>query len=343
MKKKLLLVTLLLSTLVGCSSYPTNTSNDKTSSKSDTTSYSLAEDEVDVIILAGQSNMEGNTRWYRSGIQNITDEEKEKYQSGFDGYAQISYKMMGGCGTTNSKKLNLTDVEDPADDIQCKWNDVCLGQAYDQWCFGPEIGIAEKIAEQKIAEQEYEKPVYIIKFASGGTDLYSQWRSDEGMEGDRYLNFIPFVKASLRSIIEDEEFVPVIKAFCWMQGEADSYNETKKGSYEEKENDLINNFIKEFSNYASPNGIKFIDAGISDGLNKNNVPVWYYYQDINNAKINNQKKDPNNRYYIDTIAAGLKTDINCLKGGDIYHYDAESMIKLGHLFGDVLINNNIIG
>ncbi len=336
MKKKLLLATLLLSTLVGCSTYPTNTSNDKTSSKSDTTSYSLKEDEVDVIILAGQSNMEGNTRWYRNGKQTITDEEKEKYQSGFDGYAQISYKMMGYSSNTNSKKLNLTDVEDPADDIECHWNEVELGQAYDKWCFGPEIGIAEKIAEQ-----EYEKPVYIIKFASGGTNLYSQWRSDEGMEGDRYLNFIPFVKASLRSIVEDEELVPVIKAFCWMQGESDS-DPTYKLLYEQRENDLINNFTIEFSDYASPNGIKFIDAGISDGLNEYGSPVWAY-NEINTAKINNQKKDPNNRYYIDTIAAGLKTDINCLKGGDIYHYDAESMIKLGHLFGDVLINNNIIG
>lgn len=330
MKNKLLLVA-LIGLLTSCGSIPeqsslqNNPTSDQNSNVQQTTEQPTSEEDsndVDVIVLAGQSNAEGNTFW-----NPLDADRKVIYASGFD-KTLISYEMMG----YSTKNNNITVDGQKTN----RFEKVTLGQAYDSTRFGPEVGMAEKFQET-----DREKPVYIVKFCSGGTSLFTDWRSPTTMTatGSRWNKFIPFVDGALETLM-DQGYNPVIKALCWMQGESDS---NKSSFYELYENNFINDFNDYFVDFGDPEeGIKFIDAGISDGRNPEDTAYVWDYTRINQAKINNQARDPDNRFYIDTIAAGLKTDPHNQRGGDLYHYDAESMVKLGYLFADVLLNNNII-
>ena len=80
--------------------------------------------------------------------------------------------------------------------------------------------------------------------------------------------------------------------------------------------------------------IDFIDAGISDS------PYWIMYKKVNNSKIKFSNEDDHN-YYFDTIDAGLHYDKEPIDGPDIAHFDSESEILLGKLFGKISINKKL--
>ena len=151
MKNKLLF-TIILGLLVGCGG---------TTSSQNQSIQSIEEidpNAVDVVILAGQSNMEGNTKW-----SPLSTELKTYYKEGF-GKSLISYEMTGYSNLHNNMEVD--------DEVVSCFDPVTLGQAYGRDRFGPEVGIAEKIEESN-----RENPVYFIKFCSGGTSLFQDWRS----------------------------------------------------------------------------------------------------------------------------------------------------------------------
>lgn len=306
MNKKFFLIPLMVSLLFSCGE-ATNTSNQVTTSEED-------ESKVDVIILAGQSNAEGNTFY-----QYLPIDVKTKYEQGFDNVL-INYKLTG-YSTNNSNNQFI---------------DVTLGQANRLDRFGPEVGMAEKIQEKNFA-----KPTYIIKFASGGTNLANQWASpSSGLTGSVYNDFEAFVMEAI-SVLLDQDLTPSIKAFCWMQGESDS-DGSKSLIYEKMEEYFINDVNDLLSDYIDEQGMTFIDAGISNEKYPAGNNVWEYYERINNAKKNNQAKDPEHRIYIETNDYNLTTNQEPTYSIDYYHYDAESMVKLGHLFADAILDNNLL-
>ena len=112
-----------------------------------------------------------------------------------------------------------------------------------------------------------------------------------------------------------------------MQGESDSITEADASMYGARSLDLIGDVRVEFADYASANGITFVDAGISDS------PYWTLYQKVNAAKAQNAAASE--KYvYIDTIAAGMHVDKEPFDTVDYCHYDSESEIQLGKLFAE---------
>ena len=202
---------------------------------------------------------------------------------------------------------------------------VKLGQGTYIDRFGPEVGMAEKIAEV-----DPEKRVVIIKYAYGGTTLNNEWRSpSSGNTGRLYTGAVEYIIQQLETL-EAMDLYPIVKAICWMQGESDAsglnYNQYEM---------LEENFVKDLRNdlaYYKPIDaeIGFVDAGISD------LTAWTQYKVINQAKMNLSEKDDYHDY-IDTISAGLKYNAEPVGNPDPYHYDSKYMIQLGHLFAEVLL------
>lgn len=263
--------------------------------------------EVQVVVLLGQSNAEGHT--FSEYLEKTVGEAKTaEYREGYEN-VKISYN----CSFTNNNEGT--------------YDRVMLGQGGNESKFGPEIGIAEKISALDPV-----KPVYIIKFAYGGTTLAGRWRSPSSKNtGNLYTSGLDFILYQCR-ILEERDLYPVIKAICWMQGESDasgnSYN-----SYKKLEENFVNDLRKDLAFYKDPSSeIGFIDAGISD------CPAWTHYEIVNRAK-KELAESSNSHVYIDTIAANLKYNGEPAGSPDIFHYDSDSMIKLGHLFGDLLIAN----
>ena len=114
-----------------------------------------------------------------------------------------------------------------------------------------------------------------------------------------------------------------------MQGEDDSSSAYYADYYGYLKN-FVNDLRSELLYYSDPEGIGFVDAGIS------NCPAWTHYQAINSAKQQFSEESEWN-VYLDTISANLMYNGEPAGSPDIYHYDSSSMIQLGRLFAQILL------
>jgi hypothetical protein len=271
----------------------------------DTLPYGFGK-KATVIFLAGQSNAAGCSR--DEYLQkNVPPEQYEKYENGFDN-VYINYFVSG---TNESHAFVKCEAR------QGEWGGF----------FGPELGLAEKLSET-FPDQTF----FIIKYAWGGTNLYEQWRSPSsgGEVGPLYNSFVEYAKHSLEYLTIKGYDVSV-EAMCWMQGEADSMEEESTLNYDENLSNFIGDVRAEFSDYASNNGIAFVDAYIADSF------FWKHYIKLNQAKQTVADSSPMN-VVIDTIAHGLSITEEPVGEPDIAHYDSLSEIKLGHLFAEQCIS-----
>ncbi len=260
------------------------------------------DNKVQVVLMYGQSNMEGHT--YKENLIGTVGKEKTaEYIKGYDDVL-ISY----ACTITN----NTSNEE---------FVPVKLGQGYQTSRFGPEVGMAECFHHQTL-----KNPVYLIKFAQGATSLYNSWRSPKsGMTGSLYRFAMDYTLKQLKKL-ESMDLYPEVKAICWMQGEDDS-SSNYYADYYQYEKALVEDMREELNYYSSPDGIGFVDAGISD------CSAWTHHSEINEAKKRLAEEDENHVYF-GTIEEGLNYNNEPVGNPDIYHYDSDSMIKLGSLFAE---------
>ena len=257
-----------------------------------------------VIVLLGQSNASGCT--YNNYLEmNTSKEEYERYQNGFDNVL-INYSIDNRSYTTNGefKKVDLT----------------C---GVKEGRFGPELGMSDVLSKEFKDET-----IFILKFTMSGYSLNHHWLNNYE-RFDIYNACLIFLETYLDFLISKNYDIN-LDAICFMQGESDT-TEYKASRY-------YNNLIK-FTNYLrsdldkyNDDEIYFIDAGISDS------PYCEpSYPDINKAKEDFSKLSPYNIYF-PTIENGLTTMNEPYENPDLGHYDSLSMIRLGELFGEHLIN-----
>lgn len=257
-----------------------------------------------VIVLLGQSNASGCT--YNNYLEmNTSKEEYERYQNGFDNVL-INYSIDNRSYTTNGefKKVDLT----------------C---GVKEGRFGPELGMSDVLSKEFKDET-----IFILKFTMSGYSLNHHWLSNYE-RFDIYNACLIFLETYLDFLISKNYDIN-LDAICFMQGESDT-TEYKASRY-------YNNLIK-FTNYLrsdldkyNDDEIYFIDAGIS-----NSPYCEPSYPDINKAKEDFSKLSPYNIYF-PTIENGLTTMNEPYENPDLGHYDSLSMIRLGELFGEHLIN-----
>ena len=285
----------------GCASLDNKNSN--------TSNDPVPDDEVRIIILAGQSNAVGVG--YTEYLSDHFSEEKvAEYKAGYES-VKINFSSHG----EKSKGFVNTGTN-------------CTGLNVDT--IGPELGMAEIFNIEQRAGS-----VYIVKCAFGGTNLYHDWLSPSGeatvsstdeQTGWCYRELVRIVGESIE-ILEEQGYKPKIHGFCWMQGESDAINADDVNHYILRYRFLLNDLTSEFEKYFD-GGCDFVDAGISQS--------WPLYTAINKNKKDFAKENKN-YHYIDTIAEGLSV-LGEPKGAvDPYHYDSGSVIKLGNLFAKAII------
>jgi hypothetical protein len=144
---------------------------------------------------------------------------------------------------------------------------------------------------------------------------------DPAYAGWCYWELVKLLRESIRTL-EERGMAPSVKAFCWMQGEGDADVPEHAEKYAERYAGLIGDFCDDFSGYIDENCV-FADAGIST--------IWPLHARVNDIK-RRFAADRENCVFIDTIAAGLTTENEPYGSPDIYHYDSDSVIRLGQLF-----------
>ena len=259
---------------------------------------------IDVVIISGQSNGVGCT--YGSCIKRSIGAEKyQDYMYGFPGI-KIAYDCW-----TKDQYGRFMSQNHSKDNNFVK---TMLGQGNSLATFGPEIGIAEELSE------EYSDKLCLIKFACGASNLKDDWLQ---RNSPMYPRLVSYVEQQIDNL-KKAGYTPTIKAFCWMQGEGDSYDGYYQ-SYYENTKEFVSHVREDFKELAGNVDLPFIDAGISS------ANVWEYYREVNEAKQQFAEESEIN-FYIDTIGEGLHTNKEPFDTPDICHYDSESEILLGHLF-----------
>ena len=259
---------------------------------------------VKVILLMGQSNATGIGR-IRYLKENTTTEQFAKYEKGFDS-VKINYCVDNHTNCSNGEFVNV--------DLGCSVLDDV---------FGPEVGMAERFAEEWGDEE-----VIILKYTYSGTSLYYQWLA-YGKRGSIYKAMKEYVDTYMTALC-NAGYDARIGAVCWMQGESDASEGVVAKRYYEAQSNFVSYLRRDFAKYAEDGGICFIDAGISDS------PCWPLYKTVNDAKVK-MASDSDLNYYFSTIDAGLEYGIEPEESPDLAHYGALSTLKLGHLFGESVI------
>ena len=261
---------------------------------------------VKVVVLAGQSNMEGNT--YASFLINhFSGDKVNEYINGYS-----SSKIVWNNAWGNYKHIN-------------PYVNIKIGQGVDEMHFGPELGIAEAIDQEN-----KEETIYFIKFGWGGSNMNHQWRSpSSGETGPIWPAFIEFVKDSL-AILELQNLNPKICALCWMQGESDQDSEAIANNYYSRLCDFVKDFRETFDKYAAGPGIGFVDALINKSY------VLPFSDIINDAKRRFAETSVIN-VLVDSLAFNISYDKEPAGSVDIWHCDSDGMIELGHAYAELLL------
>ena len=312
-KKKLLYVFMLLFVFFGLVSCDTNGNTNPETPEDENTNVEEPTNEVNIIILCGQSNAEGHTWWIEMSKKN--PQLYNKYVNKQDSYLKMLYHC------DNGRHVNE------------EFEPVKFGMGFDKNRFGPEIGMNEVLESAGLKRE-----TYVIKYTVGATDLYYQWRSpSSGSSGTLYNGMLLYLYEQL-GLLEEAGKVPYIKAICFMQGEADSQQDMKTESYGEYLDNFINDLNDDLVDYVEETDekIKFVDAGISESS------AWKNYIQVNQAKSDTQSLDPSNRAYIDTIGIGLDWRTEPTSGVDVYHYDSLSMVELGKQFALAILEFDVL-
>ncbi len=282
--------------------------------------------KANIIVLAGQSNAVG-VGHVKCLPKHFSEEKIAKWRNGYEN-VKINYfshdKKSGGFVKTT---VNCAETTKDT--------------------FGPELGIADAL-DEKYPGREF----FIVKCAFGGMSMWHDYLSPSGGEdydplsyADQYEHIVAAIESGKKaragwcynelvklltesiSYLEENGYTPVIKAFCWMQGENDACTDETTESYARHYDAMLRDFKAEFVKYLDK--CLFIDAGIST--------VWERFERLDQIKRDYAKYRPD-CVYIDTIAAGLTTENEPPEAPDLYHYDSDCVIKLGHLFADGITN-----
>jgi len=173
----------------------------------------FAKDPIRVIIVAGQSNADG-----RAETKDIPKEVDLDFEDFYFFHGNASGNAHESCP---SNKL-----------IKLKPGSGSLHKGKNH--FGIEIGIALHLKKVYPGEK-----FYIIKYAKGGSSLYTDWNLEKGPHLEKFRTT---VENGLKEI-KKEGYQPEIRAFTWHQGESDS-----KPERAEKYGEKLSAFLKTMVN-----------------------------------------------------------------------------------------------
>ena len=153
-------------------------------------------DEIDLFIMAGQSNMQG---WRSDAASYPAD----RYHLD----AKIPFYF---------KALNYDSTDQKWDTLRPQKGHFAKGH------FGPEVTFSRALAKHKSLNPA------IFKYSSGGSSIKNDWK--QFGKGGLYDDMVNNLKQAIKTL-EAEGHTVKPRAIIWVQGESDAYTETLATEY----------------------------------------------------------------------------------------------------------------
>ncbi|RKR12174.1 protein of unknown function (DUF303) [Maribacter vaceletii] len=273
--------------------------------KKDKTSY--VKDEVQVVLLAGQSNMAG-----AGNYDELSEELKARI-------AKVSHRVWVSQSNTLQKPLSFYDNK-PSEKYNFKKR------------FGPELFVGLTLAEA-YPNQEF----LLIKEAKGGTALYGAWNPEWTLEKTREIEkgeekqswnlcdiHINSIKENLINL-DQKNKTHHFFGMAWMQGENDARLKVSINSYAEN----LKKLIRKYRTTLNVEKLPFVAGQINSHYGmEGGVRI------IRNAFLEVAAEDEN-VLVVETKENSPYTDFP--KHSDNVHYNTEGQIRLGTIFANKLI------
>ena len=295
--------------------------------------------ELDVYILAGQSNAAGFTpvaglyKGYTYG--GTVDEEKlAEYENG---YTDVLY-------------YGVTQSADPAT-AGARLQFVHAGQGHAGTRLGPELGFAEAMSDYYGGENG---KAAVLKYAVGATSLgnfqnstsdeFGTWMSPSMIEeygeeslclnaGLLYENLLVTVRMGLQAMIE-AGYEPAIRGVMWMQGEADSTREDLANLYQKHLSALITDLRGDLTGIMT-------ELKIAQDCSATPFVIGKIGADLQNAAYEDVVREQMQK------TAASMTAVRCAEtedllvpdpndNNDVWHFSAKGILAVGNRFAEML-------
>lgn len=276
--------------------------------------------ELDVYLLAGQSNAAGQSVF-------IGNEQFMKTVANKKGYDKVLY--YGECdGKLSSGEPTVGNVK------------AGLGVATNK--MGPEVGMANVFANSKYYKG---KKTAVVKYAASGTWLadvqntfstqYGTWTSPSMVErdggkvtekcGKLFDGLIDFTKQALK-YYESQGYTPTLRGIIWSQGEADTGNLTATTKYKDNLK-LFFDDLKSALSVSDNQKFCIVIPKIASTYNGGNRSV-----DTVRTKQQEFADENEGVFAVETANFIIKKD-GIVYGSDSYHYNSTDMYEIGKLCG----------
>ena len=334
MKKVVILIALPLLCLCSC--------NKTNSEEKSIVPPEPVDKPINVFVLAGQSNMEGNTQFDdgegkhylqdafdEMGIDESVDDLKN------EGIPEVQTSYYIGPAFNPSNRHGSNEENNIAGKFLPTVLGMGAGDVKDQ--FGPEVGAAYVLKEYASEDE----PIYFVKAAYGGSSITGNWNinSESGLYQS---HLVKFLNNNLKLIEDETGKKPVVKG----------------STYKANLSALVSKFRTDFAEYAPDEdgeNIAFIDCYIFDKGDSDSAQLPSNVNVGTIKVLNNAKKEFSEESDMNFIVnsswqyeGGLKLQVNESASGVDHgavggqHYWAGDMFKLGMAYADIIVDNNLL-
>lgn len=288
---------------------------------------------IQVFILAGQSNMEG---------QGVVDMDHETFYNGGKGNLEWTMARDKTGRYSHLRKPSGEWVE--RDDVFVRFQTPKQGlkkgglsigfTSYPgRRHIGPELQIGHRLGDH------YKQPVLLIKTAWGGKSLHKDFRppSSGGEVGPYYVLMHEQIAAALKEVEKD---FPALKGrdveiagFIWFQGWNDMFNDQAREEYERNLVNLINDMRKRLNRPQLPVVIGELgNGGEKAGANMRAIREAQ-------ARAAAQPKFKGNVRFVKTTAFARPKELSPNVGhGHHWFGNAESYFLIGDALGEAMVS-----
>lgn len=301
--------------------------------------------EIDIYIIAGQSNASGYTGIDWTVLESLWSDCK----------IGSNHVLYAGKAEYDDGKVNKYQ--------EIFWENAKGGQGIGKNSMGAEAGMAKKLAEEYY-NKETGKTAGIIKFAHGGTSLLNKTTGSNAINGNwvspsyaeelgiRFANktgglyrlLLEQIKKNVGQLARKGYSKVNFKGLFWMQGEADKNEIAEyKKAFKFFVNDLRDDLATMFGDetlYDLPvivGEISKTSGGADAGTVAKNEAFIAMQREL--AEMYEVYTIASGQYEITTWDASAGVSVNDPKQKDAWHWNTANMFAIGELVGECILEN----